>query len=319
MDQGVAIQGSLAETLQGLGSGHTGPFWIHWEVEAVPALGDACCFDGSYRRAACSLESRSQSWGNSSDEGPGGPLRVLVRWADGGIERVRGVSVSCGLDPGGLPLVRVAGVDTAESVALLEALAARRSPGRRFDPSQAVAVLAYHADRSAGDALGRLASAGAPGDLREEAIFWIGQTRGEEGARFLAEVTRTDPSPEIREQAVFSLSQSEAPSAVPTIVGVARRDRDPEVRKQALFWLAQTGAEGAEEVLLARLEGDPDRDVREGAVFAISQLPNDRAVSLLIRIARERRDIGVRKRALFRLGQSADPRAIDFFAEVLER
>lgn len=316
-DAVVSVRGSLGETLRELATERRGPLWVHWQLEAVPALGNACCFDGSWHRAGCHLESGNQGWGSRRDAGPGGPLRVLVRLADGEVTRVRGVAASCDVDPDGLPLIRLDGVDAAASVRWLEDVVTRET-GLRRDHSEALAVLAYHAGGDAGEALRRLAGAERPRRIREEAIFWIGQTRGEEGARFLAGVARTDPSPELRGKAVFSLSQSETPGSVPAIVEVAKNDRDPDVRKQALFWLAQTGAAEAEAVLLSRLEEDRDPQVREGAIFAISQLGDDRGVTLLIRIAREQRALEVRRQALFWLGQSDDPRAMDFFAEILE-
>ena len=313
----VAVAGSLAATVRQVGSRERGPLWLAWEVAATPALGNACCFDEKFRGAGCRLESQRQSWGTRGDGRLGtGRELVLARWAGGEVERVRAVSTSCEIDSGGLPLVYLTDVDVAESVALLDGLV-RRGGDRRRDRSEPLAALAYHAGRAADEALHRLAADDRPSDDREQALFWIGQARGEEGARFLAGVARTDPSPDIRKKAVFSLSQNEAPSAIPAIVEVAKTDRDPDVRGEALFWLAQSGAEQAPRVLLARLDEDPSREVRKKAIFAISQLEDGEGVPLLLRIARERRDPDVRREALFWLGQSDDPRAIDFFAEVL--
>jgi hypothetical protein len=312
------VAGSLALSLQRLGAAERGPVWIAWEVPAVPALSDSCCLDDQFRGTSCRLEKRNQSRGSSGKHvAGGGRLVVLARVAAGKVGRVRGVSSACSLDAGGLPFVRLAGVAPAESVALLAALA-QHSEGAERDPDDALGVLAHHADPAAGAALVRLAGVDQPEKRREKALFWIGQARGEEGARFLAGVARTDRDPDIREKAVFSLSQSEAPGATAAIVEVARRDSDPEVRGQALFWLAQSGDATAPQVILSRLDEDPSQQVREKAVFAISQLEGDQAVPLLVRIARERRDPEIRKQALFWLGQSEDPRALDFFEEMLK-
>jgi hypothetical protein len=313
----VSVAGSLAGTLRQVGARERGAVWFAWEVPATPSLGNACCFDDRFRGAVCRLEAKHQSWGTRGDGLPGsGRQLVLARWMDGRVERVRGVSTTCAIDSGGVPLVHVTGVDAAQSVALLEELA-RRPAQRRHDRSEPLAALAYHAGRAAAEALHRLAAAGRPSDDREQALFWIGQARGEEGARFLAGVAHDDPSPEIREKAIFSLSQNDGPSAIPAIVDVAKTDRDPEVRGQALFWLAQSGADQAPRVLLARLDEDPSREVKKKAIFAITQLEGGQDVLLLMRIARERRDPEIRREALFWLGQSSDPRAIDFFAEIL--
>jgi hypothetical protein len=312
----VAVAGSLAETLQQVGSRERGPVWFAWDVAATPSLGNACCFDEKFHGCVCRLEAKNQSWGSRDDSPGNGRERVVARWADGSIGRVRSFSTDCELDTGGLPLVHLTSVAAAESVALLEGLA-RRPAQKRHDNSEALAALAYHADRGADEALHRLAAADRPSDDREQAVFWIGQARGEDGARFLAGVAHDDPSPGIRQKAIFSLSQNDGPSAIPAIIDVAKTDRDTEVRSQALFWLAQSGAEEAPKVILARLDEDPSPKVREQAVFAITQLKDSQSVPLLMRIARERRDPEIRRQAIFWLGQSEDPRAIDFFAKIL--
>ena len=312
----VGLAGSLAETLKQVGSRERGPLWFAWEVAATPSLGNSCCFDDKFRGCACRLEAKNQSWG-SQDKRPGsGRELVLARWSNGAVERVRGFSSTCELDTGGLLLVHLTGVQPADSVALLEDLARRPSEKRHGD-SEPLAVLAYHAGRAADEALHRLAGADRSIDDRDQPLFWIGQARGEDGARFLAGVAHDDPSPEIRQKAIFSLSQNDGPSAIPAIIDVAKTDHDPDVRSQALFWLAQSGAEQAPKVILARLDEDPSLEVRKQAVFAITQLKDHQSVPLLMRIAREPRDREIRQQALFWLGQSTDPRAIDFFAKIL--
>ena len=312
----VTVAGSLAETLQQVGTRDRGPLWFAWEVAATPSLGDACCWDDKFRGCACRLEAKNQSWGSQDGHPGSGRELVLARWSNGAVERVRGFSTACELDTGGLPLVHLTGVQPAQSVALLEELA-RRPAQRRHDGSEPLAVLAYHAGRAADEALHRLAAADRSEDDRDQALFWIGQARGEDGARFLAGVAHDDPSPDIRQKAVFSLSQNDGPSAIPAIIDVAKTDRDPDVRSQALFWLAQSGAEEAPKVILARLDDDPSPEVRKQAVFAITQLKKSESVPLLMRIAREPRDREIRQQAIFWLGQSTDPRAIDFFAKIL--
>ncbi len=314
------VRGPLAANLARLGGSARGPLWFAWEVPAVPTLGDSCCFEGlpGRDRRVCHLAGDETGWGSSrSDLVPpsGGNLRVLARWSGGAVDRVLGVSESCAIDPGGLPLVHLGGVSAGDSVSLLADLAARGET--RHDGDGALAALAYHDDPAADGALLRLAAAGRPERRREQALFWIGRARGEAGVRFLAGVSRHDPSPDIREKAVFALSQNGAAAAAAAIVEVARHDDSPHVRGQALFWLAQSGAPDAATFLLARLGDDPSSQVREQAVFALSQLHDGEGVPLLMRVAREHHPTEVRRQALFWLGQSDDPRALDFFEQIL--
>lgn len=308
--------GNLAAAVARAGKAAGGPVWLAWEVPAIPTMGHACCLDRKFKPATCRLEQERQSWGTTSDSPPGsGRLLVLARWENGNVERVRHVDTQCPVDPAPLSIVDLEGVAPADSVRWLAGLAAEADSKR--DGGELLAALAHHGDAAADDALQRLAAKPYPQEQREQALFWIGQTRGEEGVRFLSGVARRDADGEIREKAIFSLSQSEVPEAVDTIVDVARNDRDEEVRGQALFWLAQTNSERAPKVLLAALDEDPSEEVRKKAIFAISQL--DDSTPLLVRIVRERRDPDVRREALFWLGQSDDPRALDFLIDVIEQ
>ena len=306
---------SLGGAVARAGADAGGPVWVAWEVPAT-SRDSTCCFDRRFRRSTCMLEGRQHGWGTSSDAPPGsGRLQVLARWAGGEVGRVVAVDSQCPVDPGDLPLVRLAEVAVEDSVEWLATLAADE---QERDEGEPLAALAQHAGAAAMHALERLAGEPQGYDLREKALFWIGQSRGEEGARFLAGVVRDDPDPDIREKAIFSLSQNDSPLAAETLVETARRDENAEVRSQALFWLAQTKEETAEPVLIAALDEDPSKKVREQAIFAMTQLP-DGGVPLLVSVARDaRRDPELRRQALFWLGQSDDPRALDFLEEILE-
>ena len=310
-----AGSGSLARSIADAGAAARGPVWVAWEVPSVSRR-NTCCFDRRFARTACMLEGRNQSWGSSTDSPPGsGRLQVLARWSQGAAGKVFAVDAECPVDAEPLSIVRLSDVAVEESVDWLASLAAEAGGE---DSGGSLAALAYHAGPAAMQALERMAAEADEDDLRGNALFWIGQTRGEEGARFLAGVVRGDSDPEIREKAIFALSQNDSPLSAPTITEAARSDDEAEVRAQALFWLAQTKSPSAEGVLLGALDKDPSPKVREQAVFAMTQLP-DGGVPLLVRIARDAgRDKEVRRQAMFWLGQSKDSRALDFLEEILE-
>ena len=311
----AAGSGTLARSIAEAGAAARGPVWIAWEVPSVGRR-NTCCFDRRFGRTACMLERGNQNWGTSTDSPPGsGRLQVLARWSQGAAGKVFAVDAECPVDAEPLSIVRLPDVDVDESVEWLASLAAE---GGGDESDGALAALAYHAGPAAMQALQRLAAEGNAEDLRGNALFWIGQARGEEGARFLAGVVRGDSDPEIREKAIFAISQNDSPLSARAITEAARSDDEAEVRAQALFWLAQTRSPSAEDVLLGALEEDPSAKVREQAVFAMTQLP-DGGVPLLVRIARDaRRDKEVRRQAMFWLGQSKDSRALDFLEEILE-
>ncbi len=316
----AAARGGVAATLERLAAADRDPFWVGYHVPIVANHPYTCCWTSDWKPGPCRLEAKNQSWGSSdrdADRDAGPNVMVLFRLAAGEIGKVRAVSQECQLDLSGRRLVWLEDVDAADSLRALTALAAG-GDGRRKgeDPAEeAVMAIAFHGLPEADAALADLAEEDNPSDVRETALFWLGQMRGRRGYEVLSRVVRQDPDEEIREKAVFSLSQSEVPEAAETIVEVARGDRSPEVRGQALFWLSQ-GRVKRPDAILEAVSRDPDPEVREQAVFALSQLPDD-GIEHLVRLVRESRDSEVRKKALFWLGQSKDPRALDFLSELL--
>jgi hypothetical protein len=93
-----------------------------------------------------------------------------------------------------------------------------------------------------------------PRDVRNSAMFWVGQAAEEAATRGLIEVVEDEGDKEVRKSAVFSLSQRPKDESVPALIRIARSHRDPELRRTAIFWLGQSRDERAiryfEEVLL---------------------------------------------------------------------
>lgn len=93
-----------------------------------------------------------------------------------------------------------------------------------------------------------------PRDVRNSAMFWVGQSAEVAATRGLVEVIDADGDREVRKSAIFSLSQRPKDESVPALIRIARTQRDPELRRSAIFWLGQSRDERAikyfEEVLL---------------------------------------------------------------------
>lgn len=75
-------------------------------------------------------------------------------------------------------------------------------------------------------------------EMRKQALFLAGQA----GASLDQLVHMYDALPpgELREQMIFVLSQSRDPAALDKLISIARTDKDPESRKKALFWVGQS-------------------------------------------------------------------------------
>jgi len=95
-------------------------------------------------------------------------------------------------------------------------------------------------------------------DLREQAVFWLGQAAGEKAAADLGEVAEADDEDlEIRRKAVFSLSQIEGREAFERLRRIATTHGHPRVRREALFWLAQRDEAEAVDVFEEILTASP--------------------------------------------------------------
>ncbi len=81
-----------------------------------------------------------------------------------------------------------------------------------------------------------------PEDVREQAVFWVGQRAADaaiEGREDL--LADDDEDVDVREAAVFAISRRPRHEAVPVLMEVAETSRFSRVRRSAVFWLGQTG------------------------------------------------------------------------------
>ncbi|UCE19428.1 MAG: HEAT repeat domain-containing protein [Gemmatimonadota bacterium] len=154
--------------------------------------------------------------------------------------------------------------------------------------------------------------------LRENAIFWLGQQKGEESLRVLKRLLRDERDFELREKVIFSIYCYGGEEAISILSDAARGDRSTKVRKEAVFWLGQLAAAKTLDILSDIAIDSEETEIQEHAVFAISQHSDDEAVPTLIKIAKTHRNPEVRKKAIFWLGQTEDERALDFFVELLK-
>ncbi len=231
------------------------PHWMGWVVPAVEGSGTSCCFSdlgdlGNDNGCCwgCKLEGGNSVIISSGDvvqsrdgkiinlEGSGG-YSILLRAASGKINRIRAFSEGCALDAGGLGLTWLENVAQADSLRLLEKLAldpdAVDDDGDRLGES-AVMAIAMHADPQADPILARLAGPGHDEDMREQAIFWMGDARGRAGYETLRRIVKDDPDEEFREKAVFALTQSELPEASDFVMSIARGQAIPDLQGKAI-------------------------------------------------------------------------------------
>ncbi len=321
-----AVAGGLESTFRAILSSQATPAWAGYAVPIVAGDRQTCCWNNNVM--GCFLEPRTndQAVVVSANqqvklEGPT-HLVVLFRIDNHAVGKVRTFTPECELDAGGLPFLWLTGVSAPESIRLLLAIAKDTTAGTREQvrkADSAVGAIAMHADPGADQALEEMTAQNQPDQVRRQAIFWLGNARGQRGFEIVSRVVREDPSDKIREHAVFALTQNKDPQALNVVLGVAHNDKSPRVRGQALFWLAQRAQRKiAESAISDAIANDPETEVKKKAVFALTQMPAGEGVPLLIQVARTNRNPEVRKQAVFWLGQSKDQRALAFIEEVLK-
>jgi HEAT repeat protein len=322
-----AVSGGLESTFRSMVAAQSAPAWIGYSVPMVAGDHQMCCWNNNVM-CGCSLEPRTNDQNFTVSNNPTvkleGPkdLVVLFRVESHQTGKIRTFTPDCNLDAGGLPFIWLTGVTPAESIRLLLAMAKDTSSGSHEQMRKAdgaTAAIAMHADPTADQALEELVAQSQPEQVRRQAIFWLGNSRGQHGFEIVSRILREDPSDKIREHAVFAITQNKDPKALEVVASVAHNDKSPHVRGQALFWLAQrAGQKIAESAINDAIANDPETEVKKKAVFALTQMPAGEGVPLLIQVVRNNRNPEVRKQAMFWLGQSKDDRALAFIEEVLK-
>jgi hypothetical protein len=295
--------------------------WVAWRVPMVAGAGIPCCPRSQHAStpdAACNLDAHTWSFGDDKEQPQrDSALVVYAQVEHAHIDHVRALASSCTV-ASAAAIRWIDTVEPAQSVSLLSAWL-DAADGRRADADSALAALAYHADATATRALAALAQPQHARAAREQALFWLGQTRGIDGAQIVERYATTDADPKLREKAIFALSQSHAGDTYAKIAAISHSDPTASVRSQALFWMAQTEDARASADITTALASEQSADVREQAVFALSQLKDGQAEDALIAIVRGNYPREDKKKALFWLGQSGSPRALQMLDEVLAK
>jgi tetratricopeptide (TPR) repeat protein len=156
-------------------------------------------------------------------------------------------------------------------------------------------------------------------DLRDKAIFWLGQRHSTENTEFLRTLYSRLTNQDLREKVLFSLSQQRGVGNEQWLMNIAVNPKeDIELRKKALFWAGQSGVATPELSKLYDRMGDSE--MKEQVVFVLSQRQSDRtAMDKLFDIAKNEKDAELRKKAIFWLGQSHDPRVQQFLLDLINR
>jgi len=154
-------------------------------------------------------------------------------------------------------------------------------------------------------------------EIRENAVFWLGEHDNESSVDFIVDVANNDHSNDVREKAVFALYLMDSKKTENGLIELAKNSKDRNVRKKAIFWLGQKASNKFADTLEEIVEDDEDTEMKNQAVFALSQLDNNEGIPSLIEIANNHPNNEVRKKAIFWLGESGDSRALEAIIDII--
>ncbi len=208
-------------------------------------------------------------------------------------------------------------VGTERAVAALDSIL-RTSTDRQMQEKAIFALSQVNKGRASAALRAYAERNDAPTELREQAIFWIGQSNNADNARYLQTLYGTLREKELKEKVIFSLSQMNSAENARFIMNIALNEsEDIEMRKQALFWAGQQGGSITDLVALYAKMTNPE--MKEQLIFVYSQRNEKPAVDKLVDIARSDPDREMRKKALFWLSQSNDPRVAEILQQIIDQ
>ena len=290
--------------------------WLAFSMPVLEGTQSPCCWSGRWNgkgEVGCSLAAKHTSYGSRSDSPLTDTVNVYSRIDDGQVKKLRVFGPQCPVDGDGQKVTWLAATDQGDVLDWLQSL------GESAKGDGALFALALHRSDDAAEHLYTLAK-DARRDRGSEAVFWLGEARGEQGYGMLERLLDELPRGDTRREINFALAMNDSPEAAEKLFEISKTDKDPEQRGQALFWLAQEYPSRAAEWLLEVVQTERDDEVLEQAIFAISQLPSQDGSQMLLDIAR---DVDAprqaRRQALFWLAQSDDDEAIEGLAALLTR
>jgi len=177
-----------------------------------------------------------------------------------------------------------------------------------------------------GDSRGRrevraiAADANAPAQVREKAVFSLGQSEAAtaDDFRFLRDLFGRVDSRRMHDQILMAMSQSGDPESRRWLLSVARDEKMPvESRKKAIFWAGQGNVPTAD--IASTYDVVSNREVKEHTIFVLSQREDKASTDKLMAIVRSSDDSELRKKALFWLGQKDDPAVTKAISDLVLR
>jgi len=157
---------------------------------------------------------------------------------------------------------------------------------------------------------------------RRDAIFWLGQSRGDNDTIVDTIVNLLPSLSEDDSEAVaYTLSRIRGDKSLNALATIARdKNKSEKARTSSIFWIGQTRAANRIALLEDIYKGSMDNSkIRQQVMFALSRTGEPQAVAIMGNVASTDPDIEVRKQAVFWLGQSKSPEANQALENLLRK
>src|SRR5262245_26223019 len=157
---------------------------------------------------------------------------------------------------------------------------------------------------------------------RRDAIYWLGQSRGDKDV-IVDTLVGLIPSlaEEDSEAVTFALSQMRTDKSLNALATIARdKNKSEKARTNAVFWIAQSRVPNRVGLLEDIYKNSMDNSkIRQQVMFGLSQTREPQAITVMGNVATNDPDIEVRKQAVFWLGQSRSPEANQALERLLQK
>jgi TolA-binding protein len=157
---------------------------------------------------------------------------------------------------------------------------------------------------------------------RRDAIFWLGQSRGDNDTIVDTIVSLLPSLSEDDSEAVaYTLSRIRGDKSLNALAAIARdKSKSEKARTNSIFWIGQTRAANRIGLLEDIYKNSMDNSrIRQQVMYALSRTGEPQAVTVMGNVASTDPDIEVRKQAVFWLGQSRSPEANQALENLLRK
>ena len=207
----------------------------------------------------------------------------------------------------GYPVYWLGRANNEESLNYLRAISAATPLDTLSE--RAVLGIALHDDSHVGGMLKNFVSSSPNQRIRSSAVYWLGQTGGEQ--QFLASLVRNDAEDKkLRRSAAHAIGESHDRGTIATIQSLYQDVKDPEIRRSVISAAGNSDEEQpAFAFLLGVAKTDSDWESRRTAARQLGHFQRDDAADELMKIYASDANIEVKKAALRSLAETKNAKA----------